>query len=78
MDNTGAFIPNVSIQASGRGSSVDIWITYQDGWKHNTKDFWKPSRLRFLHVEKHFSSHWCRSSTVRRRTSSKFETSPIF
>lgn len=38
MDNTGAIVSNVSIQASGRGNSVDIWITYQDGWKHNTKN----------------------------------------
>lgn len=51
MDNTGAIVPNVSIQASGRGSSVDIWITYRDGRRHNTKNFWKLSRLRFFHVE---------------------------
>lgn len=74
MDNIGAIVPNVSIQASGRGSSVDIWITYRDGWRHNTENFWKLSRLSFLHVEKYFSSHWCSLSKVRRRISSKSET----
>lgn len=52
MDDTGAAIPNISIQVSERGIPVDIWVTHRDGWKRGAKDFGKLSRVKILRMEK--------------------------
>lgn len=51
MDNTGAAIPDVSIQVSERGIPMDIWITFRDGWKRDARDSGKLSHVKILRME---------------------------
>lgn len=56
MDDTGAAVPNISIQVSERGIPVDIWITHRDGRKCDARDFGKLSRVNTIRMEKNVSS----------------------
>lgn len=54
MDDTGAAIPNISIQVSERGIPMDTWITFRDGWKRDGRDSGKLSCVKTRRMEKDF------------------------
>lgn len=76
VDDTGAAIPDISIQVSERAIPMDIWITFRHSWKRDARDSGKLSHIKILRMEKNVSSQGWNSFTVR-RTSSKPGKGPI-